>query len=165
MVGLALAVENLDPVIELIRTSPNPQDAKDALLAKAWPARDIEPLVQLIDEPDRKVENGLYRLSETQAKAILDLKLQRLTGLERDKIHEELMTIGEDIKEYLSILSSREKLYGIMRDELVAIKDEYATPRRTKIEDIEYDTDIESLIQREEMVVTVTEPAISNACR
>ena len=158
LVGLALAVENLDPVIELIRTSPNPQDAKDALLAKAWPARDIEPLVQLIDEPDRKVENGLYRLSETQAKAILDLKLQRLTGLERDKIHEELMTIGEDIKEYLSILSSREKLYGIMRDELVAIKDEYATPRRTKIEDIEYDTDIESLIQREEMV-------ISNACR
>lgn len=157
LVGLALAVENLDPVIELIRTSPNPQDAKDALLAKAWPARDIEPLVQLIDEPDRKVENGLYRLSETQAKAILDLKLQRLTGLERDKIHEELMTIGEDIKEYLSILSSREKLYGIMRDELVAIKDEYATPRRTKIEDIEYDTDIESLIQREEMVVTVTE--------
>ena len=107
LVGLALAVENLDPVIELIRTSPNPQDAKDALLAKAWPARDIEPLVQLIDEPDRKVENGLYRLSETQAKAILDLKLQRLTGLERDKIHEELMTIGEDIKEYLSILSSR----------------------------------------------------------
>ena len=157
LVGLALAVENLDPVIELVRTSPNPQDAKDALLAKAWPARDIEPLVQLIDEPDRKVENGLYRLSETQAKAILDLKLQRLTGLERDKIHEELMTIGEDIKEYLSILSSREKLYGIMRDELVAIKDEYATPRRTKIEDIEYDTDIESLIQREEMVVTVTE--------
>ena len=157
LVGLALAVENLDPVIELIRTSPNPQDAKDALLAKAWPARDIEPLVRLIDEPDRKVENGLYRLSETQAKAILDLKLQRLTGLERDKIHEELMTIGEDIKEYLSILSSREKLYGIMRDELVAIKDEYATPRRTKIEDIEYDTDIESLIQREEMVVTVTE--------
>ena len=109
LVGLALAVENLDPVIELIRTSPNPQDAKDALLAKAWPARDIELLVQLIDEPDRKVENGLYRLSETQAKAILDLKLQRLTGLERDKIHEELMTIGEDIKEYLSILSSREK--------------------------------------------------------
>ena len=111
----------------------------------------------MIDEPDRKVENGTYHLSETQAKAILDLKLQRLTGLERDKIHEELVSLGDEIKECLSILASREKLYGIMRDELVAIKDEYATPRRSKIEDIEYDTDIESLIQREDMVVTVTE--------
>ncbi|MBR2496834.1 MAG: hypothetical protein IKB63_00470, partial [Parabacteroides sp.] len=157
LVGLAIAVENIDPVIELIRNAPNPQEAKDALLAKAWPAGEVEALVKLIDEPDRKVENGTYRLSEAQAKAILDLKLQRLTGLERDKIHEELIAIGEEIKECLSILSSREKLYGIMRDELVAIKDEYANPRRTKIEDIEYDTDIESLIQREEMVVTVTD--------
>lgn len=157
LVGLAIAVENLDPVIELIRNAPNPQEAKDALLRKAWPAGEVEALVQLIDEPDRKVEGGLYRLSEAQAKAILDLKLQRLTGLERDKIHEELTTIGEEIKECLSILASREKLFGIMRDEFVAIRDEYATPRRSKIEDIEYDTDIESLIQREEMVVTVTE--------
>ena len=90
-------------------------------------------------------------LSEAQSKAILDLKLNRLTGLERDKIHEELVALGADIKEYLSVLSSREKLYGIMREELVAVKDEYATPRLTTIEDIE------SLIQREEMVVTVTE--------
>ena len=157
LVGLAIAVENLDPVIELIRNAPNPQEAKDALLAKAWPAGDVEPLVKLIDEPDRKVENGFYHLSENQAKAILDLKLQRLTGLERDKIHEELISLGEEIKECLSILASREKLYGIMRDEFVAIRDEYATPRRSKIEDIEYDQDIESLIQREEMVVTVTE--------
>ena len=157
LVGLAIAVENIDPVIELIRTSPSPQEAKDALLSKAWPAGDVEALVKLIDEPDRKVENGTYRLSENQAKAILDLKLQRLTGLERDKIHEELVGLGEEIKECLAILSSREKLYGIMRDELVEIKDEYANPRRSKIEDIEYDTDVESLIQREEMVVTVTE--------
>ena len=157
LVGLAIAVENLDPVIELIRNAPNPQEAKDALLAKAWPAGDVEPLVKLIDEPDRKVENGFYHLSENQAKAILDLKLQRLTGLERDKIHEELISLGEEIKECLSILASREKLYGIMRDEFVAIRDEYATPRRSKIEDIEYDQDVESLIQREEMVVTVTE--------
>lgn len=157
LVGLAIAVENIDPVIDLIRTSPNPQEAKEALLAKAWPAGDVEALVKLIDEPDRKVENGTYRLSEAQARAILDLKLQRLTGLERDKIHEELVALGDEIKECLSILSSREKLYTIMRDELVVIKDEYATPRRSKIEDIEYDTDIESLIQREEMVVTVTE--------
>ncbi len=158
LVGLAIAVENIDPVIELIRTAPTPQDAKDALLAKAWPAGEVETLVKLIDEPDRKVENGTYRLSEAQAKAILDLRLQRLTGLERDKIHEELRDLGEAIKECLSILSSREKLYGIMRDELIAVKDEYGNPRRTKIEDLEYESsDVESLIQREEMVVTVTE--------
>ncbi len=158
LVGLAIAVENIDPVIELIRTAPTPQDAKDALLAKAWPAGEVETLVKLIDEPDRKVENGTYRLSEAQAKAILDLRLQRLTGLERDKIHEELRDLGEAIKECLSILSSREKLYGIMREELIEVKDEYGNPRRTKIEDLEYEsTDVESLIQREEMVVTVTE--------
>ncbi|MDD4557016.1 MAG: DNA gyrase subunit A [Alphaproteobacteria bacterium] len=157
LVGLAIAVENLDTVINLIRSAANPQDAKEQLLARSWEAKDVEPLVILIDEPDRKVENGTYRLSEEQAKGILDLRLHRLTGLERDKIHDELRSLGDEIKEYLSILASREKLYGIMRDEFVAIKDEYATPRRSIIEDIEYDTDIESLIQREEMVVTVTD--------
>ena len=157
LVGLAIAVENLDPVIELIRTAANPNDAKDALLAKAWPAGDVEPLVKLIAEPGRDVVDGTYRLSEAQAKAILDLKLQRLTGLERDKIHDELRSIGLEIEEYLAILSSREKLMGIMKDEFQAIRLEYATPRRTVIEDIEVDTDIESLIQREEMVVTVTD--------
>ena len=157
LVGLAIAVENLDPVIELIKNAPTPQDAREKLTANPWPAGTISSWVDLIDEPDHKVENGEYRLSDDQARAILDLKLQRLTGLERDKIHEELVAFGADIKEYLSILSSREKLYGIMREELVAVKDEYATPRLTQIEDIEYNQDIESLIQREEMVVTVTE--------
>ena len=157
LVGLAIAVENLDPVIELIKNAPTPQDAREQLVAREWPAGTIEDWVKLIDEPDRKVENGIYRMSEDQARAILDLKLQRLTGLERDKIHEELVDLGAAIKEFLSILSSREKLYGIMRDELVAVKDEYATPRMTEIQDIEYNQDIESLIQREEMVVTVTE--------
>lgn len=157
LVGLAIAVENLDPVIELIRTAANPNDAKDALLAKAWPAGDVEALVKLIAEPGRDVVDGTYRLSEAQAKAILDLKLQRLTGLERDKIHEELRSIGKEIEEYLAILGSREKLMGIMKDEFQAIRLEYANPRRTEIQDIEVDTDIESLIQREEMVVTVTE--------
>lgn len=157
LVGLAIAVENLDPVIELIRTAENPVVAKEALLARAWPAGDVEPLVKLIAEPGRDVVDGTYRLSEAQAKAILDLRLQRLTGLERDKIHEELRSIGHEIEEYLSILASREKLMGIMKDEFTAIKTEYANPRRTEIQDIEIDTDIESLIQREEMVVTVTE--------
>ncbi len=113
--------------------------------------------MKLIAEPGRDVVDGTYRLSEAQAKAILDLRLQRLTGLERDKIHEELRDIGHEIEEYLSILASREKLMGIMKDEFAAIKAEYANPRRTEIVDIEIDTDIESLIQREEMVVTVTE--------
>lgn len=157
LVGLAIAVENLDPVIELIKKAPNPQVAKEQLLEKSWPAGTVSPLVELIDEPDRKVENGFYKLSEAQAKAILDLRLHRLTGLEREKIHEELVSIGEEIKECLSILANRDKLYGIMRSELVAVKDEYATPRRSIIEDIDLDTDVESLIQREEMVVTVTE--------
>ena len=157
LVGLAIAVENLDPVIELIKTAPTPQDARERLTAKPWSAGSIASWVDLLDEPDHKVENGTYQLSDDQAKAILDLKLQRLTGLERDKIHDELVAIGADIKEFLSILSSREKLYGIMRDELITVKDEYATPRLTKIEDIDFNQDIESLIQREEMVVTVTE--------
>ena len=157
LVGLAIAVENLDPVIELIKNAPTPQDAREQLVSRKWPAGTIEDWVKLIDEPDRKVVDGIYMMSEDQARAILDLKLQRLTGLERDKIHEELVDLGAAIKEFLSILSSREKLYGIMRDELVAVKDEYATPRMTEIQDIEYNQDIESLIQREEMVVTVTE--------
>src|SRR6185437_4168408 len=117
---------------------------------------DVEALVALIDEPDRKVVNGRYRLSEDQAKAILDLRLHRLTGLERDKIHGELNEIGKQIAYYLEILRSRERLYRIMRDELVEMKDEYGTPRRTAIEELEFETDIEDLIQREDMVVTVT---------
>ena len=157
LVGLAIAVENLDPVIELIKTAENPIVAKEALMARDWPAGDVAPLVELIAEPGRVVQDGIYKLSEAQAKAILDLRLHRLTGLERDKIHDELRALGEEIKEYLAILASREKLLGIMKDEFQAIKLEYANPRRTKIEDIEVDTDIESLIQREEMVVTVTD--------
>ncbi len=157
LVGLAIAVENLDPVIELIRAAENPVIAKAQLLEIEWNAGDVAPLVELIAEAGRQVENGKYKLSEAQAKAILELRLQRLTGLERNKIHEELRSIGDDIVEYLSILASREKLMGIMKDEFLAIKLEYANPRRSEIQDIEYDTDIESLIQREEMVVTVTE--------
>lgn len=156
LVGLAIAVENIDEVIKLIRNAPNPAVAKEQLLEKSWNATEVEPLVKLIDEPDRKVENGKYELSEAQAKAILDLRLHRLTGLEREKIHGELEEIGEEIKEFLSILSSREKLYGILQDELIAIKNEYNTPRRTEIDEMEYEHDIEALIQREEMVVTVT---------
>jgi DNA gyrase subunit A len=156
LVGLAIAVANLDEVIRLIRAAPDPNVAREQLMARDWPAADVEPLVVLIDEPGRKVVDGKYKLSEEQAKAILDLRLHRLTGLERDKIHAELKEIGAAIANYLDILRSRERLYKIMRDELQEMKSEYGTPRRTTIEELEFETDIEDLIQREDMVVTVT---------
>lgn len=156
LVGLAIAVENLDPVIELIRKAPNRPEAKAGLMGRTWDARDIVPLIDLIDDPEYEAVDGMCKLSEKQADAILDLRLHRLTGLEREKIHNELIELGGEIKELLSILASREKLYGIMRDEFVAVKTEFATPRRTTIEDAEFEHDIEDLIQREDMVVTVT---------
>ncbi|MGE3475877.1 MAG: DNA gyrase subunit A [Rhodospirillaceae bacterium] len=156
LVGLAIAVANLDEVIRLIRAAPDPNVAREQLMARDWDAADVEPLVVLIDEPGRKVVDGKYKLSEEQAKAILDLRLHRLTGLERDKIHAELKEIGAAIADYLDILRSRERLYKIMREELQQMKAEYGTPRRTTIEELEFETDIEDLIQREDMVVTVT---------
>ncbi|MGE4063604.1 MAG: DNA gyrase subunit A [Rhodospirillaceae bacterium] len=156
LVGLAIAVANLDEVIRLIRAAPDPNVAREQLMARDWPAADVEPLVVLIDEPGRKVVDGKYKLSEEQAKAILDLRLHRLTGLERDRIHAELKELGSSISDYLDILRSRERLYKIMRDELQQMKAEYGTPRRTTIEELEFETDIEDLIQREDMVVTVT---------
>ncbi|MBK1663544.1 DNA gyrase subunit A [Rhodospirillum rubrum] len=156
LVGLAIAVANLDPVIKLIREAPDPQSAREGLMARDWPALDVEPLIKLIDEPGRMVIDGVYRLSEIQARAILDLRLHRLTGLERDKLHGELIEIGQQIEEYLHILRSRARLFEIMRAELVEMKEAYATPRRTTLEENEFEHDIEDLIQREEMVVTVT---------
>ncbi|MEQ8510454.1 MAG: DNA gyrase subunit A [Rhodospirillaceae bacterium] len=156
LVGLAIAVANLDEVIALIRAAPDAQTAREGLMAKAWPAADVAPLIEIIDEPDRKVIDGAYTLSETQAKAILDLRLHRLTGLEREKIHNELRELGDQIVDFLDILRSRERLYSIMRQELVDMKEEYATPRRTEISYNEFETDIEDLIQREDMVCTVT---------
>ena len=156
LVGLAIAVANLDAVIKLIRAASDPIVAREQLMAKDWLAGEAEPLVALIDEPDRKVINGMYKLSETQAKAILDLRLHRLTGLERDKIHGELKELGSSILSYLEILRSRDRLYSIMRNELLEMRQEYATPRRSIIEEIDFETDVEGLIQREDMVVTVT---------
>ncbi len=156
LVGLAVAVSNLDEVIKLIRAASDPSEAREQLMARDWPASDVAPLVALIDEPDRKVIDGKYKLSEDQAKAILDLRLHRLTGLERDKLHSELTEIGTEIATYLEILRSRARLYEIMREELVEMKAEYGTPRKTTIEEVEFETDIEDLIQREDMVVTVT---------
>ncbi|GEO82666.1 DNA gyrase subunit A [Pararhodospirillum oryzae] len=156
LVGLAIAVANLDEIIALIRAASDPQTARDQLMARDWPAEDVEPLVRLIDEPGRTVVDGCYRLSEEQARAILDLRLHRLTGLERDKVHGELGEIGLKIEEFLGILRSHARLYEILRAELVEMKEAYASPRRTEIEENEFEHDIEDLIQREDMVVTVT---------
>src|SRR5690606_1648389 len=134
----------------------DPGEARSGLVSTPWPAGDVAPLVELIDEPGRTVVDGVYRLSEEQAKAILDLRLHRLTGLERDKIVQELHEVGDKIRDYLDILASRARVLEILRNELLAMKEQFATPRRTAIEEGGPEQDIEDLIQREDMVVTVT---------
>ncbi len=157
LVGLAIAVANIDEVIALIRGAKDPAIAREKLMARDWPATEVGSLIKLIDEPGRALaEDGTYRLSEVQAKAILELRLQRLTGLERDKVAEELGEIAGRITEYLAVLRSRERLLAILRGELEAIKERYATPRRTVIEDAAIEHDEEDLIQREDMVVTIS---------
>ncbi len=157
LVGLAIAVANIDEIIALIRKSPDPVVARERLMERDWPARDVEPLIALIDEPGRLISaDGTIRLSEAQARAILELRLQRLTGLERDKIAAELEELAAKIRDYLDILASRGRRLEILRAELRDIKTRFATPRRTEIQDVEFEQDIEDLIQREDMVVTVT---------
>jgi DNA gyrase subunit A len=156
LAGLAIAVANIDEVVRLIRSSPTPQDAREALMARAWPAEDMAPLIQLIDDPRHRLsEDGTLRLSETQARAILDLRLQRLTALGRDEIGEELTKLSKQIEDYLDILSNRDRVLTIAKDELAEVREKFATPRRTEfIEAIEMED--EDLIDREDMVVTVT---------
>lgn len=157
LVGLALAVANLDAMIKLIRQAKDPAVAKEKMLAQAWPAQEITSLIALIDEPGRAVdEEGNYRLSEIQAKAILDLRLHRLTGLERDKIAGELKEVVDQIASHLEVLGSRELLLKILRDELVEIRTTFGDDRRTAIQEGEFEQDDEDLIQPEDMVVTVS---------
>jgi DNA gyrase subunit A len=157
LVGLAVAVANLDDMIVLIRRAPDPATARAEMLARAWPAADVAPLIALVEEPPRGVSaEGTYRLSDPQAKAILDLRLHRLTGLERDKIGADLKEITDRISYYLEILGNRLLLLDILRAELVEMKARFGTPRRTEIMDLEFEADIEDLIQREDMVVTVS---------
>ncbi|MGO1117455.1 DNA gyrase subunit A [Rhodovibrionaceae bacterium A322] len=157
LLGLATAVANIDEMITLIRNAPDPLVARAQLMERDWPAGDVRALVELIAEPGHTLnEDGTYRLSEAQAKAILDLRLQRLTGLERDKIADELEGLAEKIREYLALLGSRELLMEKLRGELVDIKERFADARRSEILDVEFEHDIESLIPREDMVVTVT---------
>jgi DNA gyrase subunit A len=156
-VGLAIAVANIDEVIRLIRTSPDAATARLALMDRDWPARDMAPLIALIDDPRHKMkEDGTYRLSEVQARAILELRLQRLTALGRDEISDALNKYATEIADYLDILRSRERVMGIIRAELEEAKANFATPRRTLILDSDADLDDEDLIQQEDMVVTVS---------
>jgi DNA gyrase subunit A len=157
LVGLAIAVANIDEVIRLIRSAPDPQTAREQLMVRRWPAGDVSALITLIDDPRHRInEDGTYNLSEEQARAILDLRLQRLTALGRDEIAEELNKIGVEIADYLDILGSRARIQQIVKDELTALRDEFGTPRRTEIADGGADMEDEDLIQREDMVVTVT---------
>ncbi|MBN8607999.1 MAG: DNA gyrase subunit A [Caulobacterales bacterium] len=156
-VGLAIAVANIDEVIRLIRESPDPGTARERLVARDWPAGDMMPLIALIADPRTVVSDGdKIRLSEEQARAILALQLSRLTGLGRDDIAKAANEIAEEIKELLSILGSRERIMAIIRGELSDVKEAFGVPRRTQFSEADGDIDDESLIPREEMVVTVT---------
>ncbi len=156
LIGLAIAVANIDEVIAVIRASKDPNVAREELMRRDWDAADVLPLLALVDDKRNQLIGGRIKFTEEQARAILELRLQRLTGLERDKIHGELGELGEEIKRYLIILGSREERFAIMKTELLEVRTQYAVPRRTQIEDSEFEADIEDLIQREDMVVTVT---------
>ncbi|MBN9441980.1 DNA gyrase subunit A [Bosea sp. (in: a-proteobacteria)] len=155
--GLATAVANIDEVIRLIRTAPTPADAHESLMARDWPADDIAPLIALVDDPRHPMNpDGTYRLSDAQAKAILELRLARLTALGRDEIGDELEKLAKEIADYLDILRSRVRIQDIVKAELAEAKAAFATPRRTEIQDWGSDLDDEDLIAREDMVVTVS---------
>ncbi len=157
LVGLAIAVANIDEVISLIRSSQDANAAREALMVRDWPARDVEAMITLIDDPRHQVTaSGTYKLSAEQAKAILDLRLQRLTALGRDEIKVELDKLAAEIADYLDILRSRARIQTIVKDELKAVRDKFATPRRTTILDQEGEVEEEDLIHREDMVVTVS---------
>jgi len=157
LVGLAIAVTNIDEVIRLIRASKDAAEARAALMARAWPARQLESLIALIADPRHSLrDDGTYVLSDEQARAILELRLQRLTLLGLDEITEELNKLAVEIKDLLEILGSRARVQAIVKAELAKVKADFATPRRTAIEENFGEVDDEDLIQREDMVVTVS---------
>ncbi len=156
LIGLAIAVANIDEVVRIIKTSKDPGTAKTTLMTVEWEAEDIAPLIYLVNDPNSIYVDGKCRLTEAQAQAILDLKLHRLTGLERTKISDELSSLAEQIKDFLDILSSKERVYGIIREELTKIKEDFANPRRTAIEEAGEELDDEDYIQKEDMVVTIS---------
>ncbi|WP_323784581.1 DNA gyrase subunit A [Thalassovita sp.] len=155
--GLAVAVTNVDEVVATIRSSADAAEAREKLMTRRWPAGSIAEYIQLIDDPTHKMnEDGTYNLSETQARAILELRLQRLTQIGVKEVTDELQALAEKIRECLEILASRERIMSIISDELAEVKDQFAVPRRTEIVDWSGDMEDEDLIEREDMVVTVT---------
>ncbi|MFV1442311.1 DNA gyrase subunit A [Phaeobacter sp. JH18-32] len=155
--GLAVAVSNVDEVVATIRASADAAEARHKLMTRRWPAADIAPYIRLIDDPTHTMnDDGTYNLSEVQARAILELRLQRLTQIGVKEVTDELEQLAGKIKEYLEILSSRERILGIISDELREVRDNFAVPRRTEIVDWSGDMDDEDLIEREDMVVTIT---------
>ena len=156
LLGLSVAVGNLDEVIQLIKTSANPDDARTALVSRGWPASDIQSYIELIDDPNTEYKDGMFYMSEDQARAILELQLHRLTGLERDKLHADLVELGATIKDLLDILGSHERIIQIIRDETTMVRDNWSSARRTEISEASVDIDVEDLIAREDMVVTVS---------
>ena len=156
LIGLALAVANIDEVIALIRASADAATARAALLARDWPVADVSPLLALVADTGNQVVDGRVRLTDAQARGILDLRLQRLTGLEREKIQAEMQEVAARIEELLAILASRPRRLEVMRDELLRVRDELESPRLTQIVDAVADQDEESLIEPGQMVVTIT---------
>jgi DNA gyrase subunit A len=157
LVGLAIAVANIDDVIHIIRSSKDPAEARERLIARAWPSGDMQPLIVLIADPRTVVvEGGAIKLTDEQARGILALTLSRLTGLGRDEIFGEAQALADAIRGYLEILGSRERIWGIVREELVAVREAFAVPRRTQIVEGDADVEDEDLIAREDMVITVT---------
>ena len=157
LVGLAVAVANIDEVIAMIRAAPDTASARAALMARSWPARDVAPLIALIADPRHQVlPDNTIRLTEEQAKAILELRLARLTALGMSELADEVKKLSAAITDYLDILRSRPRVLAIVRGELTAIRDEFATPRRTEIVDAEVEVEDEDLIEREDVAVTVT---------
>ncbi len=155
--GLAVAVSNVDEVVATIRSSQDPADARAKLMERRWPAHDIAEYIQLIDDPTHKMnEDGTYNLSETQARAILELRLQRLTAMGVKEVTDELQELAAKIRDYLDILRSRERIMAIISGELMEVREQFAVPRRTEIVDWSGDMDDEDLIEREDMVVTIT---------
>ena len=155
--GLAVAVTNVDEVVATIRSSSDAAEAREKLMLRRWPAGSIAEYIKLIDDPTHTInEDDTYNLSETQARAILELRLQRLTQIGVKEVTEELKTLSTKIKEYLTILSSREQIMEIIANELKEVKEQFAVPRRTEIVEWSGDMEDEDLIEREDMVVTVT---------
>ncbi|MDB5438661.1 MAG: gyrA, partial [Caulobacteraceae bacterium] len=156
LVGLALAVANIDEVIHIIRSSRDPAEARERLTSRDWPAGEMTPLIELIADPRTVMREGAVRLSDEQARAILALTLSRLTGLGRDEIAAEVQSLAGDIAAYLALLGSREAIMGVVRGELAEIRAKFAIPRRSIFVDGDADVEDEDLIAREEMVITVT---------